>query len=412
VPAETKVSAAPFALGHGVFTPPPRPIHLFAQEMSNLFYTGPPHRSALGLRPPATLTGATGDAYNGRSRFLGWGDKLQGMTHSQRYPIGRVVILVWLCVLAHRLPAQEIAFRGSDLMTLAHTLAVHARTTSQLPPAVTLPMTAGPTMTLHNANIFELFVRAIAAWKTEQAFPAQVPLLLDDLSGPTFDPKLDPARLGLLSAVPTSDLGTYAPAWLAMLEAPGHRIPKAMTFETGIRLTAAQLLVAMAVLIDETRQRKEFPPAVVVPLVQSPKSWQETRTPLAVATPAPAEVKPPPPPVVVPEVRILINGAELSEKRPMVAPFCGAVRIEMSGTGPIASIVCALDRTPLTTYQGVGPHTLVIESQRLIDGPHTLAISAVDAAGKSFAYIFSFHVQNGRISGRHPVERAPAPPAP
>jgi len=314
---------------------------------------------------------------------------------------------VLLAVLLPRMGAtQDIAFSGRDIIQLAKTITAETSHSEQLPPAYQMTMTNGHTMIVTAPNAFELLTRAIIGWKTSKAFPTTITLQLLDLAGPTPDPQYEPKRAGLIIAVPTVDIGAYAPYWLQMAEAPGHKLPKAMTFETNYRLTAAQIILAMAKLIDETVRRTDFPSAIAIALVRSPEDWQDTHKPIVVAEHVDA-----PPPLVSADLQLSLNSVELSEPGPMIQgaklpPFCGNLRIVLTGYGPITAIRLLLDNDELRAYKTNGPHTYEIDTLPLDDGSHTISATAVDSAGKTYAYVFSFSIANGRKSGFNPAENA------
>lgn len=318
----------------------------------------------------------------------------------------RLLLIIGMLFATISAFSQEIAFRDTDVIQLARLITLEARHGNQLPPSYTMTMLNAHPMVITNANAFELLARAIAAWKSAKTFPSQVSLLVDDLSGPAFDPKYEPKRDGLTFYVPLNDIGLYAPFWLAKAEAPGHKLLAAWNFESGYRLTAAQLLVAMAALIDETVKAKELPQAVMIPLVRSPQNWQETRMPVTVAPEAAVTAVAMP---AEPALQVKLNGIEMSERGPLVLgkglpPFCGPIRIEVAGYGPIVSIRLMLDKDDVKTVDGVGPFFHALNSLLLTDGAHTLSAIATDTRGKTFAYIFSFTVMNGRAGGFTPAE--------
>ncbi|HOF87995.1 MAG TPA: hypothetical protein PLZ36_07815 [Armatimonadota bacterium] len=321
-----------------------------------------------------------------------------------------LLLIIGLLSAATPASAQELSFRGSVIIQLARTIAAEARRTNQLPPAYQMPMENGHNMVITNANAFELLSRAIVVWKDTKALPQALAVQIHDLAGPAFDPQYEPKRDGLTFAVHYADIGLYAPFWLAKAEAPGHKLISAWNFESGYRLTAAQLLVAMAALIDEATKKNEFQPAVVIPLVRSPKSWLETGKPIVLAAPPPPKVEV----VIMPSLTVSLNGIELADRGPIVLgkglpPFCGLIRIDVTGTGPVSKVRLMLKNAELKTFDGAGPHTYLLNSLTLDDGVQTISVIAVDDREKTYAYIYSFTVMNGRASGFTPAEREERP---
>ncbi|HEY3417255.1 MAG TPA: hypothetical protein VGM23_10270, partial [Armatimonadota bacterium] len=254
-------------------------------------------------------------------------------------------------------------------------------------------------------NAFELLVRSIIGWKNDGFLPENVSMQILDLTGPILDPKFEPSREGLEFPVPSVDIGTFAQSWLEMAMREGHKLPKGMLFD-GYQLSMAQIIVAMAALIDETVQKNAFPPYVVIPRVRSPLNWLDIRNPVAVQ--APQEVKPPP--VIRPDLRVCLNNIDLTRDAiptPQTAslpPFCGTMRMTITGTGPIATIHLVIDGKERAVYDGVGPLIYDVNTLNLTDVVHTFAVIAVDKEGVKTRFISSFPVQNGRSSGFTPAE--------
>ncbi len=184
-------------------------------------------------------------------------------------------------------------------------------------------MTNGHNMIITAPNAFELFCRAIVAWKDTTHFPTITPLQLYDLSFPAPEAKSEPERDGDTIPVFSRDIGDKARIWLALAEAPGHKAFGVMKFgenpAAAYRLTVGQCTVAMAILIDETVKEFEvthadiIPLAVEVPLVHSPTDWNDRNAPVPVLY----DVPPPPPPPAQPSLTITMQGIPLSDREPM-----------------------------------------------------------------------------------------------
>lgn len=319
-----------------------------------------------------------------------------------------------LVLLTTRLTlAQEISFHGSDVVQLAKTIAAEAARTNQLPAAYSLPMANGHTATITAPNAFELLVRAtVGRNDNSKTFPAEISLQITDLTIPASDPRYEPEMDGIKIPVFTAEIDEKARYWQAIAEAPGHKLFTAMKFgvtqATTYRLTAAQIIVAMAVLIDDIMSEKKIPLAIAVPLVHSPSDWTDTSKPVVVGAVTAGQADTPPP-LIQPDLRITVQGIELSERGPVpgdgqMAPFCGVIRIELTGYGPITKIRLLLDGVERKEYDGLGPNYFDLNTLTLTDGPHTLAATSIDADGKNYAYIFSFPIANGRESGFSPAE--------
>lgn len=313
-----------------------------------------------------------------------------------------------------RVCAQEIVFSGKEIINLSHAIAAEAARANQLPSAYQMTMANGHAMVVVAPSAFELLCRTLVTWRETKSFPNQVALKLLDITGPSFDPSIEPSRPGMLVAMPTTDFNVYTPRWLMLIEAPGHKLPSRTTFEAGYKLTAAQVLVAMATVIDETVKRGDLPDAVTVPLVSSPRNWLNTERPVSVAAQTTELTNPQPQPDPEPRVDLsfAINDILLAENGPVlpaggngpIPPFCGVVRIAMTGFGPVAQIRLILDSQELKTFRGVGPHLYELNTLPIPDGVHTISATATDAIGRTYAYVFSFTVQNGRQAGFTPAE--------
>lgn len=334
------------------------------------------------------------------------------------------IIGVTLLTLATAVIAQaqqpELAFRGSDVLQLARVIASEARRANQLPTAYRLPATSGKDAVVTAANVYELLARTTYSWYAEHIFPGTVPLTLLDVAQPAADPSLEPLRDGLQITIPSTDIGTYSQAWLAMVEAPGHKIPRAMklgtTTATSYRLTAAQTVVAMAVLFDEAAKvgpQGKIPANITIPLVRTPLNWTDTRTPVPVygqRTSAGTEENPVTHIEINTDLRVSLNAFELSERGPVAVrgplpPFCGPISVELAGFGPVKAIRLLIDGQEYAQFSGIGPHRNTINTLTLTDGAHTISASTTDESGKAKAYVFSFTVRNGRVSSFTPAER-------
>ncbi|MHB0937529.1 MAG: hypothetical protein ACYDCO_17170 [Armatimonadota bacterium] len=327
---------------------------------------------------------------------------------------------VWLLILisvAALLPlqvarAQEIVFSGTEVVNLAKAIVAETSTSYQLPSSFQMTMLNGHTMIVTAPNAFELLCRSIIAWRETTNFPGEVAIEMHNLKGPKFNPAEEPRSPGLLIAVPSVDVGTYADPWLRVAAAQGNTIPSAFTFESKQKLTSAQFIVAVATLIDETLKNKAMPPAIAMPMVRSPQDWLDTNKPLVVA----ARVEAPPAPPIEIDLNISLNGMLLTEAGPVlqnwkgpVPPFCGAIHIDMQGSGPVGDIHLLLDNTLLNSYKGIGPHHYELNTIPLADGLHTIAATATNTSGKTYAYVFSFVVQNGRRTGFTPAQISDLP---
>lgn len=317
------------------------------------------------------------------------------------------IFALCLCWCAPMARTQDCVFRGSDVVKLSSGLAADARDKFQLAAAYRMPLASGGSRVLSAVNAFELLARGLKSWKEQGTFPEQIPLQLDTLQGPAIDPKAEPQMNGDVVAVPTTDIATYAAAWLSMAETQG-RLPRDMKFglsdASHYRLTAAQFVVAMAIVIDEATLQQRYPSAISVPRVRSPLSWQGGGGGDAGVV----NLVPPPKPRL--NLTILLNGRDMTDikiqTQRLPLPSCGALRMEIHGSGPVETVQVLLDGVEQRTFDGPGaPHRLTLDSAVLTDGPHMMTVTARGGdETRPATYIFSFEVRNGRESGFTPME--------
>lgn len=331
-----------------------------------------------------------------------------------RHAITLASILGLLLLAAPVLRAQDLSFSDKGVQQLARAIAETATRTNQLPASFTLPMANGHSMVISAPNAFELFCRAIVTWKDTTHFPATMPLLLNDLTFPAPEAQSEPERDGESIPIFARDIGDKAHIWLALAEAPGHKMFNVMKFgeskSTAYRLTIGQIVVAMAVLIDqsvkdfETTHTDQIPLAIEVPLVHSPSDWNDRRTPLSALFDAPHVVAPV---IVPPSLNITIEGIAFSDYKLMqnqlATPFCGTIHIDVDGSGPVAKVRLLLDGEEKSVFDGGGSHSYDLNTLALEDGIYALSAVATDMNGKPYIYICSFTVANGRRCGFTPA---------
>jgi len=312
--------------------------------------------------------------------------------------------------------AQDFTFSDKGVQQLARAIAETVNHTNQLPSSFNLPMANGHNMIITTPNAFELFCRAIIAWKDSSHFPTSVPLLLSDLSFPAPEPHSEPERDGESIPIFSRDIGDKAHIWLALAEAPGHKLFSVMKFgeskATAYRLTIGQIVVAMAILIDQSvkdyalSHSDIIPLAIEVPLVHSPVDWNDRHAPLLVQFNE--QHQPGVPIIIQPHLGITIQGILLSDRKPVQtelrSPFCGTIRIEVDGYGPIVKVRLLLDGMEKQVFTGLGPHFYDLNTLALADGTYTLSAVATDTNSKPYIYIYSFMVANGRRCGFTPAE--------
>lgn len=337
----------------------------------------------------------------------------------------RNAFILALISLAALLPlqvvrAQDITFSGAEIVNLARTIVVQTATTPELPSAYQMTMSNGHAMVITAPNAFELLCRSIIAWRQTNGFPREISIQLDDLKGPDPGPatRYETKSPGEMMAMASNEIGLYAGVWMQLASAPGHQLAPAVSTETYRGVTPAQFIVAMAALIDETMKKNEFPTTIAMPKVRSPQDWLNTDQPVKVSdtsaptTPQnPQSPSDPPKPAAEIDLRIVLNDIELSESGPVlpngrgpIPPFCGIVHIGVVGYGPVGELHLRLDSKKLTTFIGAGSHAYDLNTLPMSDGLHTISATATNTDGKTYAYVFSFTVHNGRRSGFTPAE--------
>lgn len=334
---------------------------------------------------------------------------LSGMLVMMRYASSLICLSLLGMLLAGAAGAANITFHGNQVIELARVIAAAADRTNQLPAAYRVWTKEGQPQIITAANAFELCARSITDWSQTKSFPGAVAMLAPTLSGPSPHPQYEPKTTGMQAAMPTMHLGYYTPQFLLVAEKTGT-LPTIMklgdTVETRYQLTPAQYLVAMAILIDESVKRGAVPAAIAVPLVRSPLDWSDIREPVEVKK---IEVNADPPPPPDPYLRINLNGKEILSAQPRYngtpVPYCGRIRMEITGFGPVARVRLAVDNEVQQTFNGIGPHYHALNTLLLPDGQHALTITAYDAQDKSFVYIYSLLILNGRQNGFTPAER-------
>lgn len=183
--------------------------------------------------------------------------------------------------------AAEMLFSGRTVWLLAQSMVRTAKKSGYLPAGYSLSTREGKVVTISAVNSFELLLRAVSQWSDEGQFPDEIALSLTTLQPPVTDNKFEPITENIVEKpVLTKDLGKYALQVLGWLEGDNGKIPGSFNFgeteATAYSLSAAQTVIAFAVLIDTSVTEQKFPNAIAVPLVKSPIDWIDLRNPLIV----------------------------------------------------------------------------------------------------------------------------------
>lgn len=328
-----------------------------------------------------------------------------------------IILLITLCI-AQGAFAQGFTFAGKDVLMLAKTIAVQANTTNKLPPAYVMPLNGKTPATIPASVAFEILAKALILWQANSpataaapypsisAFPEQVTGVPWILHGPKFNEKNEPApdqRYGIPSSA--ADIFSNASNWVQIAQVQQNTLPDALKFGAGYKLTAAQYLVAMAMLIDLSQQQRRVPDTFLVPAVHSPQSWDDTRTPLPIIEPVSLE--------------LTLNGVTIPRGNYQLPdmlnqPFCGAIPLAITATGPVARIRMLLDDTEVAQYPQAGTYTYTIDTMRLFDETHTLTVVVEDTGKSAYPVILSLalKVRNGRVNGFTPAQLDSPPTQP
>jgi len=328
-----------------------------------------------------------------------------GMVNTMRNAL--TLLLVSLVLFTSRtVSAQDTGFLGADVIQLARTITTECKRTGQLPSAYSLQMVNGGVMAISAANAFELLFRGIVNWNRD-GFPQTVDLLIPDLLGPSPNPRFEPSPGAQPKAMVVSEFG-YAAKQLLMYAQDKRKLLSSMKLSQYNDYATAQLVLAAATLItaattEEQIKKGTMPESIVVPPVRSPQSWNNIQNPVIV----PAAKR-----RIIPRLLVTLNGINVEDSggvgligKGSLGPFCGTLRLYITGQGPIAKVRILLDSAELKIFEGIGPHQMEISSPLLQDGAHTASVTAIDDEGSPHAYVFSFMVKNGRNSGFTPIER-------
>ncbi|HEY3375937.1 MAG TPA: hypothetical protein VGL77_00450 [Armatimonadota bacterium] len=329
--------------------------------------------------------------------------------------------LIGLCVwcTTPAVVAQDIGtFSGGDVILLAHAIAAQAKTTYTISPAYVMPISGQNPAIVTAPVAFEILARALILWKDKNAFPDTITGVTWELHGPPYNEALEPAadRNSLIPAL-TIDLIKLTPNWLMIASAnEKHELPSSLVYEARYKLTAAQCLVAMAMLIDEANVERKIPETIAVPAVRSPKSWENRTAPISLM-PMPSTPQKEVDPL---SLRVTVNGIEIPKDGAPVPsalnqPFCGPIHIAISANGSVKKVELVIDGVPLRTYDKEGINGLTIDSLQYSDDTHMLSVILTTANDQRAPMVFALRICNGRSSGftratatRKNTEEAPA----
>ncbi len=196
-----------------------------------------------------------------------------------------------------------IDFHGSDAVLLANAIMRKARDTNSLYPAYTMPLYDDRTTKVITATLtFELLARTLISWYDDGVCPDKVTVTIPNIAPPGLQPLLEPTLDGDTHAVRSEEIYACITKMLSTIIPRTKMLPDSFVLgrsvQTQYKFTTAQLIVAMAAVLEDANISLELPRTVETPLVRSPKIWNALDSPLpikrprtiipAVPTPAPA----------------------------------------------------------------------------------------------------------------------------
>ncbi|MEI6519123.1 MAG: hypothetical protein WCO98_03665 [bacterium] len=198
-----------------------------------------------------------------------------------------IFLLILIFIATSTFCHAETLFSGRTVWLMAQSMVRTAKKSGYLPASYSLSTREGKVVTISAVNSFELLLRAVSQWSDQGQFPDEVALSLLTLQPPVTDNKFEPVTENVVEKpVLTKDLGKYALQVLGWLEGDNGKVPGSFNFgeteATAYSLSAAQTVIAFAVLIDTSVTEQKFPNAIAVPLVKSPTDWTDLRNPLIV----------------------------------------------------------------------------------------------------------------------------------
>ena len=185
----------------------------------------------------------------------------------------------------------DVNFRGSDAILLAKSIMLKVRDTHTLYPAYSMPLYNDRTVKIISAaQSFELLARTLVPWYETGACPDMVTITIPTVAPPALQPLLEPPTEGDTHAVRTEEIYLVVLKMLPII-AKMKTLPDSFvlgkTPQTQYKFTTAQMITAMAAVLQDANESMELPRTVEAPLVKSPKYWNVLDSPLAIKRPRP-----------------------------------------------------------------------------------------------------------------------------
>ena len=336
-----------------------------------------------------------------------------------RHALTLALIALFALCITTVVDAETFSFTSSSVIVLAHSVVTDALTSNQLPAAYRVSVGKDGSAVLTGPIMAEIFAQTLIQWNGK-SFP-------DPVTGVTCDYHCAPPKKEFepipdaqqIIPVSSQDIVSMASSFIDFSQQQKNTFIARITFSAGYKLTTAQYIVAMAMLIDTAAKNTPIPPftaqslgdgkiplTLAVPAVASPPNWDDTSNPLPLTSARAVEAM---------QVRMTINGTEVpvpdadgvSPPLPpaLSQPFCGAISITIVGSGPIGTMALTLDGKTLCSFDSGGVHAYSLDSSSLKDGFYKLSGIAYNTEGKTaLPVVIPIQVQNGRTDHFTPAE--------
>ena len=292
--------------------------------------------------------------------------------------------LLSLC-LSPAAQAQVFSVSAENIITLARAVTAQAHEQYALPTAygigidnnhyiLTLPM------------LCETFARTIDALNPNSPFqpgdgpfPKRLSGLAWDWKGP--DPVDETTRKRNMIPVLASD--TAKAAYALVQSFNGKTQPKIharwKTRNQELGISAAQLVVAMAVYVEKRFSEGPFPEdySYAIPDVISPRNWEDLQNFIQLDTGLLQAENPVVLQVTVNGQVIPSNGTETLD--PLFS--CGPISLRVNAEGPVRAITVTLGKRQLQSFEGNGSFAFAFDSMDVPDGDYPLTVTVTRTHG-------------------------------
>jgi|GEM_PF-1927214 len=285
----------------------------------------------------------------------------------------------------------KLTFNRVMIQFLARDLVQSAESNFILPSAYQLKIDEH-SLTLSAIEVFELFAAVIDSWDKNKAFPESVSMSFS-LRGPDFDQKLEPnANNRHPIPVITRDLLREAPLMISDARSSNGKLPDLIMFESNQKLTAAQILFAIAKIIDVAGSTNHIPDSLSVAKITSPKSWTDKTGAI--------EINIPREPVPI-NFGVMLNGIPYNKDQQDLVYINDLFVTIMINSGMVKGVSLLIDEKVIyTSSSSIPPYHAVVNTLNLEDGIHTLTINIIpgDMRIASTPVTIMLTVRNGKVA--------------